>query len=141
MCMERIRFHRDLLCFGVAPWGERLGSFASRAVYALYVFHHIPQTADLVAQLSRKSKRVLIFEDLPRVSPSPLVAALTFGLHFLLFHQSVHTDLHHSRPEWRRLLEDEWGFRVLREYRIPPTAALPYERVAFYAEVAEPAEE
>ena len=101
----------------------------------LYVFHHIPHTRDLVRQLARKAKHVLIFEDLPEQSPSPLVARLTFGAHFLLFDQSVHTHLHHSKEEWRRLLEEEWGcLAVVREFRIPPTAALPYERVALYCE-------
>jgi 2-polyprenyl-3-methyl-5-hydroxy-6-metoxy-1,4-benzoquinol methylase len=101
----------------------------------LYVFHHIPHTRDLVQQLARKAKHVLIFEDLPEQSSSPLVARLTFGGHFLLFDQSVHTHLHHSTEEWRRLLADEWGsLSVLREFRIPPTAALPYERVALYCE-------
>eukprot|EP00946_MAST-07B_sp_MAST-7B-sp1_P000478 g478.t1 len=104
----------------------------------LYVFHHIPHTADLVKQLARKAKRVLIFEDLPEESPSPLVARLTFGAHFLLFDQSVHTHLHHSKEEWRRLLEKEWGcLSVLKEFRIPPTAALPYERVALYCKAKE----
>lgn len=103
----------------------------------LYVFHHIPQTAELIQQLSRKSRRVLIFEDLPEISSVPLVARMTFAAHFLLFQQSVHTHLHHSKPEWRRLLQEEWGFSVLQEFRIPPTAALPYERVAFYCEARE----
>ena len=100
----------------------------------LYVFHHIPQTADLIQQLSRKSSRMLIFEDLPERSSVPLVSRITFGAHFLLFQQSVHTHLHHSKSEWRRLLQEEWGITVLKEFRIPPTAALPYERVALYCD-------
>ena len=102
----------------------------------LYVFHHIPHAGDLITQLREKARRVLIFEDLPHVSEVPLVSRLTFGAHFLLFDQSVHTHLHHSKAEWRRLLREEWGFTVLKEFRIPPTAALPYERIALYCEAA-----
>ena len=97
---------------------------------AMYVFHHIPDTPALIQQLKRTCKHILIFEDLPHDSTQPLVARITFGTHFLLFNQSVHTHLDKSRKEWKKLFE-QWGMLLLKEYEIQETTALPYKRIAF----------
>lgn len=95
-----------------------------------YVFHHIPDTPNLIHQLKKTCRRVLIFEDLPSSTNQPWVSKLTFGIHFLLFNQSVHTDHHHTRKEWRKLFK-EWGMTMVKEYEVPPTSAIPYARIAF----------
>jgi len=104
---------------------------------AMYVFHHIPDTPPLIQQLRKTCKRVLIFEDLPDDTAMPLVSKITFGAHFLLFNQSVHTvHAHHTQQEWHILFE-EWGMKLLKEIDIPPTTALPYKRIAFLLDVGE----
>lgn len=97
---------------------------------ALYVFHHIPETRELLGQLRRTAKHVLVFEDLPTESDQPLLSQLFFGFHFIGFGQSFHTHLDRSRREWRGCLA-QWGFDVLEEYDVPPTTAIPYRRVGF----------
>lgn len=96
----------------------------------MYVFHHIPHTPAMLDQLARKSKYVLIFEDLPDDSATPCVARLTFGAHFLLFDQSVYTHLHHDHKSWCKILESH-DLEVVKHYEIPASVALPYARVAF----------
>lgn len=97
---------------------------------AMYVFHHIPETAALMQQLKKTCKYILIYEDLPTETKSPLLSKLTFGVHFLLFNQSVHTHLDHTREEWKALFA-EWKMSVVKEYEIVPTTAIPYQRIAF----------
>ena len=107
---------------------------------AMYVFHHIPETPPLIQQLRKTCQQLLIFEDLPDDTALPLVSKLTFGAHFLLFNQSVHTvHAHHSQKEWHALFKD-WGMTVVKEYDIPPTSALPYKRIAFLLDVGKEGE-
>ena len=104
---------------------------------AMYVFHHIPETPALLAQLRRTAKHVLIFEDLPTETSQPLLSQLFFGLHFIGFKQPFHTHLDRSRAEWRRCLT-QWGFAIRQEYDVAPTAFIPYRRVGFLLESLPP---
>lgn len=96
-----------------------------------YLFHHVPKQRELLKEVSRVAKYVIIFEDLPMTSITPL-GHLFYFLHFLIFDPKMTFDCYkycHNLDKWKEILSE--NYEVINFQTLAPSLLIQYQRVGF----------